>query len=72
MIFDIDDTFVETHNWTFIPGKDPDDNSVLKVESKVVDGIIEFQPEDAFEFRNLIRRQLSLKKNYVQFKRSKK
>lgn len=72
MIFDIDDSFIETHNWTFLPGKDPDDNCVLKVESKIVNGIIEFQPEDALTFRNLIRRQLSIGKNYIQFKRSKK
>ena len=76
MIFDIDDCFIETNKWEFY-------NLDSKTDEKPTAYLVVYNPEspnkrmvsiftgdDIQTFRNLIRRQLSLGKNYVQFKRS--
>lgn len=76
MIFDIDDCFIETNDWEFYqrdPEDDEDNTAYLEVhtpESPNKKTVVVFKNGDIQTFRNLIRRQLSLGKNYVQFKRS--
>lgn len=76
MIFDIDDCFIESDKWVFYEQAsedEPDGNpkaylDIYKVSSSVVTTV--FKGDDIQAFRNLIRRQLSLGKNYVQFRRT--
>lgn len=76
MIFDIDDSFIESDKWVFYeqnPEDEPDGTpkaylDIYKVSSSVVTTV--FKGDDIQTFRNLIRRQLSLGKNYVQFRRT--
>lgn len=76
MIFDIDDCFVETNKWEFYqrhPEDDEDNTAYLEVynpDSPNKRMVSIFTGDDIMTFRNLIRRQLSLGKNYVQFKRT--
>lgn len=76
MIFDIDDCFIETNKWEFYqrdPEDDEDNTAYLEVyhpESPNKRAVFVFKNGDIQTFRNLIRRQLSLGKNYVQIKRS--
>lgn len=76
MIFDIDDCFIETNEWEFYqrnPEDDEDNTAYLEVynpESPNKRTAFVFKNGDIQTFRNLIRRQLSLGKNYVQFRRT--
>lgn len=74
MIFDIDDTFCEADKWMFYeqnPKDEPEKGpkaylDIYGVSSSVI--TVVFKGDDIQTFKNLLRRNLSLGKNYVHMK----